>query len=71
MHEEYENVRPTGETLVAVVQLKSLASTVREFVEAIAEPSRERSLALTNLDQAVMWGTKALCFDQRNEQQEG
>jgi hypothetical protein len=40
-------------------EIKSLADGLEEHIKGIGA-SRETSLALTNLEQAVMWATKAI-----------
>lgn len=36
-------------------------------IERLCPPSRERSLALTNLEQSAMWATKAIALGIRKE----
>ena len=44
--------------------IRSLAKAMAEFMEEVVPDSRERSLAFTNLEQAVMWANAAIA---RNE----
>lgn len=44
--------------------LREQAKTLAESMTALCPPSRELSLALTNLEQAVMWANAAIA---RNE----
>lgn len=40
------------------LEIKNLAETLEGYFKQI--PSREMSLALTNLEQSIMWATKAI-----------
>lgn len=44
-----------------VLQVKTLAEEIKDSMEHIK--SREASLAMTNLEQAMMWATKAIVLD--------
>ncbi len=46
------------------VHLRSLALSLAEQVMAMCPPSRERSLALTKIEEAVMWANASIA---RNE----
>lgn len=43
-----------------VQKLRQAFGAIHETVEHLAPPSRERSVALTNLEQAAMWAIKAV-----------
>jgi hypothetical protein len=40
------------------VEIKKIAESLESYFKQI--PSREMSLALTNLEQSIMWATKAI-----------
>ncbi len=40
--------------------IRNLAKTMAEFVDEVCPESREKSLALTNLEQAVMWANASI-----------
>lgn len=44
--------------------IRDLAKTLAHFIEDVCPDSREKSLAFTNLEQAVMWANAAIA---RNE----
>ena len=46
------------------VEIRSVAHALAETMSEMCPPSRERSLALTNLEQAVMWANASIA---RNE----
>jgi hypothetical protein len=48
--------------------IKSKAEDVEEIMREYI-PSREMALALTNLEQAMMWATKAIVLHDQREQQ--
>lgn len=49
---------PTTEQAEAIRRTKEAAKAFHDIVAALPQ-GRERSLALTNIDQGVMWATKA------------
>lgn len=40
--------------------IRSIAKTLAEFVDEVCPESREKSLAFTNLEQAVMWANASI-----------
>ena len=46
------------------VRMRDMAKELAEFIATMTPESREQSLALTNLEQAVMWANAAIA---RNE----
>lgn len=49
---------PTTEQAEAIRRTKEAAKAFHDIVAALSQ-GRERSLALTNIEQGVMWATKA------------
>lgn len=54
---EYRDLTDAEEELIQMI--KSRAQDLEEFIEQM-DHSREKSLALTNLEQAVMWATQGI-----------
>ncbi len=55
---------PKDDQPARYVELRANAKELAELMTAMCPPSRELSLALTNLEQAVMWANAAIA---RNE----
>jgi hypothetical protein len=55
---------PFGSQAVRYGQIRSAARALAELIDEKTPPSREQSLALTNLEQAVFWANAAIA---RNE----
>lgn len=51
---------PTEGERERIVALKEIAKRYYDALHAYAVPSRERSLALTKLEEASMWSTRAV-----------
>ena len=56
----YQYHKPSADGLDKVAKLREAFSTVDDIVQELAPSSRERSLAITNLEQAAMWAIKAV-----------
>ena len=51
---------------VGQFQIKTVRETAKDFewkLRQILEPGREASLALTKLEECVMWATKSICIE--------
>ena len=55
---------PTGDQPQRYVAIREKAKELAELIVASSKPSREQSLAITNLEQAVMWANAGIA---RNE----
>lgn len=55
---------PKGDQIERYARIREEAKQFAFTIEKLCPPSRERSLALTNLEQAVMWANAAIA---RNE----
>lgn len=55
---------PHGDQAERYVEIRDYAKTLARLMCGLCPPSRELSLALTNLEQAVMWANSAIA---RNE----
>lgn len=56
--------KPFGDQQERYIGLREAAKILCELIEGCCPPSRERSLAVTNLEQAVFWANAAIA---RNE----
>jgi hypothetical protein len=60
--------KPSEDGLAKIRTLREAFSTVHEAINANAPPSRERSVALTELETTAMWAIKAVvCNDAASE----
>lgn len=57
---DYMKPNETGIQLIEDIRIS--AKKFEESIRALCPQSREASLALTNLEQSVMWATKAICI---------
>ena len=53
-----------------VAQYKTEVVKVKKFIEKNIPEGRERSLALTKLEECSFWGTKAIASKPNNHEQE-
>ena len=56
---------PFGDQTVRYAVIRETAKSLAEYLQAFCPDSRERALAMTNLEQAVMWANASIA---RNEQ---
>ena len=60
--------KPSEEGLKRITQLRQAFSNLHDVIEALAPNSRERSVALTELETTAMWAIKAVvCNDPDSE----
>lgn len=60
--------KPGPEGLAKINELRELFSTVSEKINELCPNSRERSVALTELETTAMWAIKAVvCNDPQSE----
>lgn len=57
------NHRPGPDSIEIIEDLRSYAKDFGAAVVHAVEPSREASLALTHLEETVMWAVKAVILD--------
>lgn len=57
------NRKPDANQTVEIEVLREKAKEYGEAIIATARHSRERSLALTNLEQSLMWGVKGIVLN--------
>lgn len=60
--------KPSEEGLKRITQLRRAFSNLHDVIEALAPNSREKSVALTELETTAMWAIKAVvCNDPESE----
>jgi CRISPR/Cas system CMR subunit Cmr6 (Cas7 group RAMP superfamily) len=59
----YKPVSPERAGLI--IRLKEQAEEIEQLIDNLK--SREKSLAMTNLEQAIMWATKAIILDEEKD----
>ncbi len=62
MHKTFAHHTPSSSGLDKIRRLREAFSTLQAEIEATAPLSRERSVALTNLETTAMWAIKAVVF---------
>ncbi len=68
MKKTYAYHKPSEDGLDKIRQLREAFSTLHDLIEATAPQSREKSVALTNLETTAMWAIKAVvCNDPKSE----
>lgn len=55
---------PKEGQLERYVELRELAKAFAKGVQRLTPPSREQSVALTNIQQAVMWANAAIAINE-------
>lgn len=55
--------KPGADGLDKIRALREAFSVVKTAIDEIAPPSREKSVALTELETAAMWAVKAVVFN--------
>lgn len=60
--------KPSEAGLASITELRELFSHVHDEITRLAPDSREKSVALTNLETTAMWAIKAVvCNDPESE----
>jgi hypothetical protein len=54
------NHRPTTEGIVLIERLRETAILMGEYMVSVCPDSRERALALTKLEETVMWAVASI-----------
>ena len=62
----YHKPSPVG--LERITHLRETFSTMKTTIENMCPPSRERSVALTELETSAMWAIKAVVFNDPNSE---
>ena len=64
------NQTPTENTIHLIENLRTTATSLAARIIGVCEPSRERSLALTHLEETVMWAVKGLVLHRAEPEQQ-
>lgn len=68
MKKTYAYHKPGAGGLEKITKLREAFSQIHDTIEELAPNSRERSVALTNLETTAMWAIKAVvCNDPESE----
>jgi len=62
---------PFGNQAARYVDLRQFAKSFAHYIAERTPPSREQSLALTNLEQAVFWANAAIARHEKEHQRDG
>lgn len=62
------NHTPTAQTIKEIEEYRTLIQKLAEIVIVAVPPSRARSITLTHLEDAVMWGVKAMILRDKDQQ---
>ena len=60
MNKRFEYIQPKEGQNLKYDSLRELASELEDLIEKICPQSRETSLALTHLEQSIMWANKSI-----------
>ena len=64
LEKKYTYHEPKGDQIARYVEIRSGVRSIAELIDKHCPPSRERSLAHTKLEEAVMWANASIA---RNE----
>ena len=68
LRKSYSYHKPSEHGLEQITMLREMFSNVHDTIENVAPDSRERSIALTKLEELSMWSIKAVvCNDPESE----
>ena len=68
MKKTYQYHKPSTDGLGKIAVLREAFSQLHDLIESTAPASREKSVALTNLETTAMWAIKAVvCNDPKSE----
>ena len=68
MKKTYAYHKPSQQGLEQIAKLRQAFSDLHDTIEAVAPTSREKFMALTNLETTAMWAIKAVvCNDPQSE----
>jgi hypothetical protein len=59
----FEYVKPTEESVTKITEVREACKALNELLLTL-EPSRERSVAITKLEEVSMWANKGIVFNQ-------
>lgn len=62
------NHTPTAKTIEHIEEYRDLCQKLAEILIVSVPPSRARSIALTHIEDAIMWGVKAHILKDKDEE---
>ncbi len=63
MKKTYQYHRPSAAGVEKIAELRAAFSALHDLIEKLAPASRERAVALTELENSAMWAIKAVVFN--------
>lgn len=63
MSNPFEYIAPAPESILKISEVRRTCKELSEVLETLI-PSRERSLAITKLEEVSMWANKSIVFHQ-------
>lgn len=57
------NIKPSDEKIVRIEDVRNAYKTVADCLNVTCKDSRELSLAITNLEQSLMWAVKSIILN--------
>lgn len=71
MKKTYAYHKPSNAGLEKIAKLRKAFSDLHDLIEELTPPSREKSVAFTNLETTAMWAIKAVvCNDPESQIQD-
>jgi hypothetical protein len=70
LNQSLTNIKPDDDQVDRIERLRIVAKHLGAELTMQIRPSRERSLAITNLEQSVMWAVKAILLEDKTPIQE-
>lgn len=58
---------PTPDSVPKYTEIRNSAKALAEVIYTLCPPSREKALAFTKLEEAVMWANAAIARNQKHE----
>jgi hypothetical protein len=66
MHKTFAYHKPSEEGLRKITELREAYSTLKDHIEKHSPASRERAVALTELETSAMWAIKSVVLNDPN-----
>jgi hypothetical protein len=63
----FEYQKPTDKSVAEIVSIREVLHRVHGLIQDIVPDSREKSIAITKLEEVSMWVNKAIVFNQKEE----
>lgn len=65
VNESFKYHPPVGDQSERYERIRNTSEDLATLIEELCPPSRERSLAITNLEQASMWAIKSIAVNNK------